>query len=187
MGINFEWWQEGHIEFRHLGGTDYHKKWNEIKNTVARYARAFLIACDPEAYKDEYLKRLARISHQLESFRHRKLVEHWSAFNMELEAEIENIVYSHKRNELTKLLKWSRMKRSKLGGMGFRLDDKVCKAIESRSYIIDPIKAYARRQLTIAVLKYMMKMNVRIDTETFVLVEMSSYLNKIKRSKRRSS
>lgn len=47
-----------YISFRHAGG-DYLNQYQEIANTVGRFINAMIIASDPAAYKDEYLKKLA--------------------------------------------------------------------------------------------------------------------------------
>lgn len=46
-----------YIEFRGLGG-DYLHDLPLIKNTVLRIVNAYVVSCDPEAYKKEYMKKL---------------------------------------------------------------------------------------------------------------------------------
>lgn len=50
-----------YFSFRHAGG-DYLKKPEEIFNTVGRFVRALLIASDPDAERQEYLKKLSKFS-----------------------------------------------------------------------------------------------------------------------------
>jgi hypothetical protein len=52
---------ENYIEFRSMGGNDYLAKFVEIKNTVLRYVRAYAVAADPNAERNEYLKKLANM------------------------------------------------------------------------------------------------------------------------------
>lgn len=47
-----------YIEFRIIGGVDYIKRIDEIKDAVARYAYAMTIASDPEMFKKEYASKL---------------------------------------------------------------------------------------------------------------------------------
>lgn len=49
-----------YVSFRHAGG-DYLNQYQEVVNTVGRFIRAMIIAADPNAYKQEYLKKLSTI------------------------------------------------------------------------------------------------------------------------------
>lgn len=51
----------GYIEVRSAGGANYHKDFEKIKNTALRYARTLIIAHDPDLYKEEYIKKIAKI------------------------------------------------------------------------------------------------------------------------------
>jgi hypothetical protein len=42
-------------------GNNYVQEWGRIQLTILRFARAMAIAADPEAYKQEYMKKLAVI------------------------------------------------------------------------------------------------------------------------------
>ena len=53
--------KDGYIEFRGPGGQYTGKSFGEIKNTLLRFARAMTIAADPDAYKQEYQKKLYKI------------------------------------------------------------------------------------------------------------------------------
>ena len=50
-----------YIEFRAAGGTDYHTRYEDVEQTVLRFARAIMIAGDPSAYKREFLSKLYTI------------------------------------------------------------------------------------------------------------------------------
>ncbi|MCX7593764.1 MAG: amidoligase family protein [Fischerella sp.] len=52
--------KHNYIEFRSAGG-DYIEKIPELVNTMMRYARAMSIAADPDAYKQEYQKKLYKL------------------------------------------------------------------------------------------------------------------------------
>lgn len=49
-----------YISFRHAGG-NYLGDRAKIENTVGRFARAIMIASDPNAYRDEYLKKITKL------------------------------------------------------------------------------------------------------------------------------
>jgi hypothetical protein len=49
-----------YISFRHAGG-DYINDRTKIVNAVGRFARAIMIASDPQAYRAEYLKKLTQL------------------------------------------------------------------------------------------------------------------------------
>ena len=51
----------GYLEFRTAGNTDYHKKLNQVTDDVGRFLTILELACDPEAEKQEYLKKLAKL------------------------------------------------------------------------------------------------------------------------------
>ena len=54
-----------YVSFRHAGG-DYLKDYTEILNVVGRFVRAMVIAADPNAYRNEYLKAVAKLVGQRE-------------------------------------------------------------------------------------------------------------------------
>lgn len=54
-----------YISFRHAGG-DYLKDYTEILNVVGRFVRGMVIAADPTAYRNEYLKAVAKLVGQRE-------------------------------------------------------------------------------------------------------------------------
>lgn len=51
---------KGYIEFRIAGGGGYHKRAEDIKATVGRYLTIIELACDPDAERQEYLKKVAK-------------------------------------------------------------------------------------------------------------------------------
>ena len=63
LGINFQNLSENnkYIEFRYIGGSDYHKKWDKVKQIVGNYIWNMSIALDPEYKKKEYINKLIRI------------------------------------------------------------------------------------------------------------------------------
>lgn len=57
-----------YVEFRYIGGKDYHRKYQEIKTIIARYAYALKVACQPEFKKKEYVLKVDRILRKIEAF-----------------------------------------------------------------------------------------------------------------------
>jgi hypothetical protein len=51
----------GYIEIRAPGGADYHKKTDVVINQIQRAVRALEIASDPNAYKNQYVKKLHKL------------------------------------------------------------------------------------------------------------------------------
>lgn len=49
-----------YVEFRSAGG-NYFEKWATIEESVLRYMRALSLACDPQAERQEYLKKLGKL------------------------------------------------------------------------------------------------------------------------------
>ena len=54
-------WNGKYVSFRQAGG-DYLENQTQIENTVGRFVRAMVIASDPAAYRDEYMKKLAAMA-----------------------------------------------------------------------------------------------------------------------------
>jgi len=53
---------KNYIEFRLIGGADYHKKAKDVLVVARRLAWAVSVACDPEALKSDYVNKLLRIA-----------------------------------------------------------------------------------------------------------------------------
>jgi hypothetical protein len=51
---------DGYIEVRGFGNTDYEKRFNEIKTHILKLIRVLDIAQDPEAYKNDYMKKIIK-------------------------------------------------------------------------------------------------------------------------------
>ncbi len=64
-GVNFESWsrygKNPHIEFRYLGGSNYHKKEKQILKVMGQYAFIIRLGLDPNLRKEEYIKKLYRL------------------------------------------------------------------------------------------------------------------------------
>ena len=55
--------EQGYVEFRIAGNEDYHHDFEKAKNTTLRFANVLAIACDPNAYKNEYYKKIVKLFH----------------------------------------------------------------------------------------------------------------------------
>ena len=53
--------KEGYIEFRSPGGDWLDKNFDKVENTLLRFTVALKAATDPEAYREEYLKKLYKL------------------------------------------------------------------------------------------------------------------------------
>lgn len=53
--------KQGYLEFRSLGGADYHKRLDEVTDVIGRWLTAIELACDPAAEREEYLKKVAKL------------------------------------------------------------------------------------------------------------------------------
>lgn len=52
---------DGYIEIRAPGGEDYHRKFDEVSDTINRVMKFLEIAMDPTAYRKEYLSKLYKL------------------------------------------------------------------------------------------------------------------------------
>lgn len=62
--VNLSKLKSGYLEFRTAGNANYHKKFESIANDVGRFLTIIELACDPEAERKEYLKKLAKLFDQ---------------------------------------------------------------------------------------------------------------------------
>lgn len=73
LGINFKhaFKEDGtnRIEFRYLGGPDYHKKYSQIVTAMGRYSAYMTIAFDENMRKKEYIRKLLRVKNKVEEMR----------------------------------------------------------------------------------------------------------------------
>jgi hypothetical protein len=72
--INFEHAEDGHIEFRHMGSSGYHKKLNDVKKSIAHFSHNVSIGLDPEFKKKEYALKLKRILNKMELFMYERMM-----------------------------------------------------------------------------------------------------------------
>ena len=92
--INLSKWQQGHIEFRYMGGRDYHKKFNEVKAIIGQYSHNISLALDPEFKKKEYLLKIQRIANKMELYKMEKMLEwyrHVSQYTKDLDKSFKNL------------------------------------------------------------------------------------------------
>lgn len=70
MAINIEHLGSAneYIEFRYIGGNNYHRKWDRIKNIVAHYAYTLSLACDPTFKKKEFEHKMSRLLNKIQFF-----------------------------------------------------------------------------------------------------------------------
>ena len=73
------------IEFRHMGARGYEKKYNDIKNILARHSFALSVGVDPEWRKQEYIKRIVRVLNKIERgmLEYKKTMLNWFIISME--------------------------------------------------------------------------------------------------------
>lgn len=151
--INFEGWNKGHVEFRHMGGEEYHLKWDQVRGSVARFAHAVSCACDPEYKKEEYYKKLAKMANELDAFKWSHIINNWNIALSELMSQDE-------RQKVTPsaLKEWDRtakflkfqidiMTRDFHSHFGKVPKDNIRGELESRESVMKPIKDAARAHL----------------------------------------
>ncbi len=56
-----EFAKNGRVEFRIMGGSNYHHRWDEVREVIGRYVMLMKIAADPELFKREYMSKLIRL------------------------------------------------------------------------------------------------------------------------------
>jgi len=59
--VNLSKLNHGYLEFRTAGNDNYHKNFSKVEDDVGRFLTLLELACDPEAEKQEYIKKLAKL------------------------------------------------------------------------------------------------------------------------------
>ena len=62
--VNFLKLDRGYLEFRIMGNENYENRYQEIRDTILRYAFVLKAALDPTAFEQEYKRELARLFSQ---------------------------------------------------------------------------------------------------------------------------
>lgn len=65
----------GHVEFRYMGGSSYHKKEKDVIATIGMYAHNLSLAMDPEFKRREYMLKLERIFNKMDLYYREKKLE----------------------------------------------------------------------------------------------------------------
>lgn len=69
-GVNLQHMDEDepYVEFRHLGGSGYHRKWPEIQKVLANYIYNLKLARDPNFKKKEYYLKMNRVLAKFQAY-----------------------------------------------------------------------------------------------------------------------
>ena len=59
--VNLSKLKDGYLEFRTAGNENYHKKFDQVAGDVGRFLTVLELACDPDAEKQEYAKKLVKL------------------------------------------------------------------------------------------------------------------------------
>jgi hypothetical protein len=59
--VNFDKLSNGYLEFRIMGGEDYHKRFEDVTKIMIRYAFVIKAALDPLAFQQEYEQELGKL------------------------------------------------------------------------------------------------------------------------------
>lgn len=71
--INFEKLASGYVEYRNIGNTGYHKRREDVRNAVLHMIGMTYIATEPDAYRQEFLKKLYLLVQRI----HQTNMERW--------------------------------------------------------------------------------------------------------------
>jgi hypothetical protein len=74
-GVNVLNLEDGHVEFRYMGGSSYHKEFNKVIDVISMYSYWLSLAADPEFKKKEYIHKLSRILNKTEMFEYYALLQ----------------------------------------------------------------------------------------------------------------
>jgi hypothetical protein len=91
LGLHLIELDKNHVEFRYMGGKDYHKKFKEIRELIINYAFWLSIACDPDFKRHEYLTKAARLSDYYESSFYDSVVKKYTSFLNTIESNTPEV------------------------------------------------------------------------------------------------
>ena len=77
LGIHLIDLKKNHVEFRYMGGDDYHKKFKDVREVIANYAHWLSIAGDSNYKKKEYITKVARLTNYFNYIYLNKVVNHF--------------------------------------------------------------------------------------------------------------
>jgi len=100
LGIHLIELKKNHVEFRYMGGDDYHKKFKEIREIIANYAHWLSIAGDPNYKRNEYITKVARLANH---FNHIYIDKVITKYNRAINTYIDGISDTKKRVITTKV------------------------------------------------------------------------------------
>lgn len=78
--INLSHWREGHVEFRYMGGSDYHRKYKTVETMIGRFAHTLLAACSDTYKEEEYLTKMSRILTKIDMYKWQKVMFAYNDF-----------------------------------------------------------------------------------------------------------
>jgi uncharacterized protein (DUF3820 family) len=91
LGLHLIDLKDNHVEFRYMGGYNYHKKFKEIRELIINYAFWLSIACDPDFKRNEYLTKAARLSNYYESSFYNSVVQKYESFLNTIESNMSSV------------------------------------------------------------------------------------------------
>jgi predicted nucleic acid-binding Zn-ribbon protein len=74
-GVNVIDFETGHVEFRYMGGSSYHRDFKKVVDVISMYAYWLSLAADPEFKKKEYIHKLSRILNKTKMFEYYALLQ----------------------------------------------------------------------------------------------------------------
>jgi len=120
--------RKGYIEFRVTGGDKYEERLDEILQTLGRYIRVMDVASDPNAYRQEYLKKAAKLIAYSQKFQKNpndedQQLEHEDR-DEDLRKAFEEVFAKHNRVQEYQVRSFIRqLQDGNIEGAMYRLDD----------------------------------------------------------------
>ena len=121
---------KGHVEFRYMGGRDYHRKGKEVETLIGMYAHNLSLAMDPNYKKKEYILKLQRVFNKIEMFQHKKNVQ---ALRVVMQKIRNDGGYLEKEEDMPKLQRIEKEEVAKFKRLSstYKLDGKTEAALKS--------------------------------------------------------
>lgn len=129
----------GHVEFRYMGGSSYHRKGKEIKAIIGMYAHNLSLAMDPDYKRKEYTLKLQRIFNKMELFYLERLLDTIRIIKRKIEKD-GGYLEKEDIKVFDRIFKREEVKYKRLAST-YKLDTRTKTALKANSVFMEGVKS----------------------------------------------
>lgn len=157
--INFEHFESGRIEFRQMGGDNYHKKWTQVRQIMAMYSYAMSAACDPKYKQQEYMVRVARLANKIDNMKLNRYITWLEEAIYTLNKQVQRDGFEQAKKAIT--MEIANVKRSIVGALPGEYEEQ---AFRNNREWVDGVETYCKNRLT----ELMQKTKIKDGMKTYL-------------------